>query len=62
MLSGGDLHFSQGDGAINFCGAIEMGCYIDMHVDLIKGGMETYGITTTRCSCRGAWRRSTPNG
>ncbi len=46
MLSGGDLHFSQGDGEINFCGAIEMGGYIDMHVDLIKGGMETYGITT----------------
>lgn len=46
MLSGGDLHFSQGDGEINFCGAIEMGGFIDMHVDLIKGGMETYGVTT----------------
>ena len=45
MLSGGDLHFSQGDGEINFCGAIEMGGYIDMHVEVIKGGMETYGIT-----------------
>ncbi|REF36288.1 formamidase [Thermasporomyces composti] len=45
-LSGGDLHFSQGDGEITFCGAIEMGGYIDMHVDLIKGGMEKYGITT----------------
>jgi formamidase len=45
MLSGGDLHFSQGDGEINFCGAIEMGGFIDMHVDLIKGGMETYGVT-----------------
>lgn len=44
MLSGGDLHFSQGDGEINFCGAIEMGGFIDMHVDVIKGGMETYGI------------------
>ncbi len=43
-LSGGDLHFSQGDGEINFCGAIEMGGFIDMHVDIIKGGMETYGI------------------
>lgn len=43
-LSGGDLHFSQGDGEINFCGAIEMGGYVDMHVDLIKGGMDTYGI------------------
>jgi len=45
-LSGGDLHFSQGDGEITFCGAIEMGGYIDLHVDLIKGGMETYGVTT----------------
>src|SRR5699024_7421978 len=39
LLSGGDLHFSQGDGEINFCGAIEMGGFIDFHVDLIKGGM-----------------------
>ena len=40
----GDLHFSQGDGEITFCGAIEMGGFIDLHVDLIKGGMETYGV------------------
>ncbi|MFF7547160.1 formamidase [Streptomyces canus] len=46
LLSGGDLHFSQGDGEITFCGAIEMGGYIDLHVDLIKGGMEKYGVTT----------------
>ncbi|MDQ6783920.1 MAG: acetamidase/formamidase family protein [Actinomycetota bacterium] len=45
-FSGGDLHFSQGDGEITFCGAIEMGGFIDFHVDLIKGGMEIYGITT----------------
>lgn len=44
MLSGGDLHFSQGDGEINFCGAIEMGGFIDLHVDLIKGGMEKFQI------------------
>lgn len=44
-LSGGDLHFSQGDGEITFCGAIEMGGYIDFAVDLIKGGMEKYGVT-----------------
>ncbi|WP_138761144.1 formamidase [Modestobacter altitudinis] len=43
-LSMGDLHFSQGDGEITFCGAIEMGGFLDLHVDLIKGGMETYGI------------------
>ncbi|GLW66887.1 formamidase [Actinomadura rubrobrunea] len=45
-LSVGDLHFSQGDGEITFCGAIEMGGFIDFHVDLIKGGMEKYGVTT----------------
>ena len=45
-LSGGDLHFSQGDGEITFCGAIEMGGFIDFGVDLIKGGMNKYGITT----------------
>lgn len=44
-LSVGDLHFSQGDGEITFCGAIEMGGYIDLHVDVIKGGMETYGVS-----------------
>lgn len=45
-LSGGDLHFSQGDGEITFCGAIEMGGFIDFGVDLIKGGMEKYAVTT----------------
>lgn len=43
-LSFGDLHFSQGDGEITFCGAIEMGGFMDLHVDLIKGGMHTYGV------------------
>jgi formamidase len=46
LFSGGDLHFSQGDGEITFCGAIEMGGFIDFHVDLIKSGMETYGVHT----------------
>jgi formamidase len=45
-LSGGDLHFSQGDGEITFCGAIEMGGYIDMGVELIKDGMNKYGQKT----------------
>lgn len=45
-LSGGDLHFSQGDGEITFCGAIEMGGFIDLGVDVIKGGMEAFGVTT----------------
>jgi formamidase len=37
------LHLSQGDGEITFCRAIEMGGFIDFHIDLIKGCMETYG-------------------
>jgi formamidase len=45
-FSGGDLHFSQGDGEITFCGAIEMGGYIDFGVDLIKDGMNKYGVTS----------------
>ncbi|GAA1131683.1 acetamidase/formamidase family protein [Citricoccus alkalitolerans] len=43
-LSMGDLHFSQGDGEITLCGAIEMGGYVDVHVDLIPDGMNTYRV------------------
>ena len=44
-LSMGDLHFSQGDGEITFCGAIEMAGWIELHVEVIKGGMQKYGVT-----------------
>jgi len=44
-LSMGDLHFSQGDGEITFCGAIEMAGFIDLHVDLIKDGVNKYKMT-----------------
>lgn len=43
-FSVGDLHFSQGDGEITFCGGIEMSGYIDIHVDIIKDGMKKYGV------------------
>jgi formamidase len=43
-LSVGDLHFSQGDGEITFCGAIEMAGWVHMKVSLIKDGMAKYGI------------------
>ena len=43
-LSMGDLHFSQGDGEITFCGAIEMAGYLDLKVSLIKDGVKKYGI------------------
>jgi formamidase len=44
-LSMGDIHWSQGDGEITFCGAIEMAGWIDIGVDVIKGGVAKYGIT-----------------
>jgi len=40
----GDLHFSQGDGEITFCGAIEMAGYVDLKLDLIKNGVEKMGV------------------
>ncbi|HEX3852397.1 MAG TPA: formamidase, partial [Polyangiaceae bacterium] len=43
-LSMGDIHFSQGDGEITFCGAIEMAGYLDLRVKIIKGGIAKYGI------------------
>ena len=44
-LSMGDIHWSQGDGEITFCGAVEMAGWIDIGVDIIKGGVSKYGIT-----------------
>ena len=43
-LSMGDLHFSQGDGEITFCGAIEMAGWVHLKVEIIKDGMAKYGI------------------
>ncbi|WP_326539661.1 formamidase [Pseudorhodoferax sp.] len=43
-LSVGDLHFSQGDGEITFCGAIEMAGWVHMKVTIIEDGMAKYGI------------------
>ncbi|PWC31211.1 formamidase [Azospirillum sp. TSO35-2] len=43
-LSMGDLHFSQGDGEITFCGAIEMAGWAHLKVNLIKDGMAKYGV------------------
>ena len=43
-LSVGDLHFSQGDGEITFCGAIEMAGWVHMKISLIKGDMAKYAI------------------
>ena len=43
-LSMGDLHFSQGDGEITFCGAIEMAGWVHLKVSLLKDGMKKYGV------------------
>ena len=40
----GDIHFSQGDGEISFCGAIEMSGIITLKTSIIPGGMDLYGI------------------
>merc|ERR1719482_832964 len=39
-LSMGDMHFSQGDGEVSFCGAIEMSGWLDLKCTIIKGGMK----------------------
>lgn len=43
-LSVGDLHFSQGDGEISFCGAIEMAGIITFSTSIIKGGIEKFAM------------------
>jgi len=40
LLSMGDMHFSQGDGEVSFCGAIEMSGFAEMKATVIKGGMK----------------------
>lgn len=39
-LSMGDMHFSQGDGEVSFCGAIEMAGFLELKCSVIKGGMK----------------------
>ncbi|CEM16033.1 unnamed protein product [Vitrella brassicaformis CCMP3155] len=41
-LSMGDMHFSQGDGEVSFCGAIEMSGKLEMTCQIIRGGMDQY--------------------
>ncbi|KAL1590573.1 hypothetical protein WHR41_00627 [Cladosporium halotolerans] len=43
-FSVGDLHFSQGDGEISFCGAIEMAGVITIKFSVMKGGMAQIGM------------------
>lgn len=41
-LSMGDMHFSQGDGEVSFCGAIEMSGFLELKCAILRGGMEQY--------------------
>jgi len=41
-LSTGDMHFSQGDGEISLCGAIEMSGFLELRCEIIRGGMKEY--------------------
>ncbi|KAL2072345.1 hypothetical protein VTL71DRAFT_11688 [Oculimacula yallundae] len=43
-FSVGDLHFSQGDGEISFCGAIEMSGVITINFKVMKNGMKDLGM------------------
>ncbi|KAI5364197.1 Putative acetamidase/Formamidase [Septoria linicola] len=43
-FSVGDLHFSQGDGEISFCGAIEMAGVITIKFTVMKNGIEKLGM------------------
>ncbi|KAF6819660.1 formamidase [Colletotrichum plurivorum] len=43
-FSVGDLHFSQGDGEISFCGAIEMAGVITINFKVIKNGVADLGL------------------
>jgi len=44
LLSVGDLHFSQGDGELSFCGAIEMAGVVTFKTSIIKNGIEKFAL------------------
>ena len=44
LVSVGDIHFSQGDGEISFCGGIEMAGWMDMKINIIKDGVKKYEV------------------
>ncbi|KAF3442999.1 hypothetical protein FNV43_RR16918 [Rhamnella rubrinervis] len=41
-LSTGDMHFSQSDGEVAFCGAIEMSGFLELKCEIIRGEMKEY--------------------
>ncbi len=44
-LSMGDIHFSQGDGEISFCGAIETAGILTLRCSVIKDGMRLMNVS-----------------
>ncbi|BGP14791.1 hypothetical protein JCM10213_001842 [Rhodosporidiobolus nylandii] len=44
-LAIGDLHFSQGDGELSFCGAIEMAGIVTLKCSVLKGGVDKLALT-----------------
>ncbi|KAF8754377.1 Acetamidase formamidase [Rhizoctonia solani] len=42
----GDLHFSQGDGELTFCGAIEMAGVVTLKFTIIKDGMKKLSMSS----------------
>lgn len=44
LLSLGDIHFSQGDGEISFCGGIEMAGWVSLKVQIIENGIKKFNI------------------
>mmetsp|Transcript_17104 Transcript_17104/g.19788 ORF Transcript_17104/g.19788 Transcript_17104/m.19788 type:complete len:472 (-) Transcript_17104:170-1585(-) len=44
-LSMGDMHFSQGDGEVSFCGAIEMSGFLELKCSVIKNGTKLLPVT-----------------
>ena len=48
-FSVGDLHFSQGDGEISFCGAIEMAGVITIKFSVMKGGVAHLAMKSRKC-------------
>ncbi|GAA5852531.1 hypothetical protein JCM8547_002532 [Rhodosporidiobolus lusitaniae] len=43
-LSIGDLHFSQGDGELSFCGAIEMSGIVTLKCSVVKNGIQNMAL------------------
>ncbi|GAA6062384.1 hypothetical protein JCM10212_003193 [Sporobolomyces blumeae] len=44
-LAVGDLHFSQGDSEMSFCGAIEMSGIVTLRCTVLKGGVDKLALT-----------------